>query len=47
MVELQEQELLEVKGGSISAITVIGIGALVVFLAGLISGYTNPEKCNN
>lgn len=47
MVELKNEEMNQVMGGSISVTAVIAGAAIITFLAGLISGYTNPVKCND
>ena len=45
-MELSKKEMFQVKGG-IAWETVAVIGAAVVYIIGIISGYTNPAKCNN
>jgi len=42
---LNEVELTKVSGG-ISAAVVIGIGALIVFVIGIVDGFVNPNACN-
>jgi hypothetical protein len=46
MYELTKDELIGVNGGAIS----LGIGCLIVagivFIIGVIDGYTRPLKCN-
>ena len=48
MIILNENELSNIEGGA-SVTTVIGISmiitAVVTFISGIISGYTNPEGC--
>ena len=48
MIKLNENELSNIEGGA-SVTTVVGIGmiitAVVTFISGIISGYTNPEGC--
>lgn len=44
MEKLTEKELREVEGG-ISLWVGIGIGALAVFLAGLLDGAVHPKTC--
>ena len=48
MIKLNENELSNIEGGA-SVTTVIGISmiitAVVTFISGIISGYTNPEGC--
>lgn len=38
-------ELEKIKGGGISVWAGVGIAAIVVFLAGVIEGITNPNRC--
>ena len=49
MIRLNEIELNKIRGGAVGTTILIGIGvvALIVFLSGVISGYTNPEECHN
>lgn len=46
MNKIDELELMNINGGGISFWTVIGISALVVFIAGVLDGFTRPLKCN-
>lgn len=41
---LQEQELKTIKGG-ISPLALLGIAAIIAFLAGVIDGYVHPKQC--
>ncbi len=45
MLEVKESDLSKITGGGFSFGVAIGVGALVVFVIGLIDGYTNPIKC--
>ena len=45
-MELSEKEMYEVNGG-ISWGIVAGISAAIVYMIGVVSGYTNPSKCSN
>ena len=49
MTRLNELEMNNIRGGAVGTVILIGIGvvALIVFLSGVISGYTNPEECHN
>ncbi len=41
------QDLNSIKGGAVSPVlVVVAVSAFIVFLAGVIDGITNPEKCN-
>ena len=46
-MELREQEMYEINGGVLSWKVLAAIGAGLVWIVGVISGYTNPDKCNN
>ncbi len=44
---LQEEALMNIKGGTTIPIWIgVAVAALVIFLAGVIEGITNPERCN-
>lgn len=45
-MELNEKQMNQVSGGA-NWLIISGIASAVVYLIGLISGYTNPTKCNN
>lgn len=46
MKKLSDEQMLKVVGGGgIGAWTFIGIGALIVFISGIITGYVNPSSC--
>ncbi len=45
MINLKEDELKKINGGGVGW-GIVGIGALLTFLAGLIDGYARPFKCN-
>ncbi|MBQ8219219.1 MAG: class IIb bacteriocin, lactobin A/cerein 7B family [Bacilli bacterium] len=45
-MELTERQMYEVNGG-ISWGIVAGIAAAIVYIVGCLSGYTNPNRCNN
>ena len=47
MLELREVEMFEVTGGGLGWGVLTFLGTVVVLVAGIISGYTNPSKCNN
>ena len=44
--ELNNNELFEINGGfaKIGAFTIVS--AIISFIAGLVDGYINPQKCN-
>lgn len=50
MRELSDNETLQISGGSISLTTAVGIGmavsAVVVFISGILEGFSNPRRCN-
>ena len=46
-MKLNNEEMLDVKGGGISSKLIWGIvGSALVFLVGLMDGLVNPKKCN-
>ena len=47
METLKKNEMMRIKGGGITGWVIVGIGALAVFLAGVIDGFVNPKKCSN
>ena len=44
-MELTNQEMLKISGGSWYVIA--GIGAALTYIIGILSGFTNPSRCNN
>lgn len=44
-MELTNQEMLKISGGSWYVIA--GIGAALTYIIGVLSGLTNPSRCNN
>ena len=45
-MELNEQEMYQINGG-VSWTVVSAIAAGIIYIIGVISGYTNPTRCNN
>ena len=45
-MELTEKQMKTINGGVAWAL-ITGIGTAVVFVIGILSGYTNPSRCNN
>lgn len=45
-MELTEHEMYAVNGG-VSWTAVSAIAAGIIYIIGVISGYTNPTRCNN
>lgn len=45
--EIKNDKLKRIDGGGLSFLAGVGIVSLVVFIAGVIDGYVNPEKCKN
>ncbi len=44
---IDDNKLDTIKGGAVSPVLVVAIvSAVVIFIAGVIEGFTNPEKCN-
>lgn len=46
MRRIEEKNLENIKGGAISGWGILGIGALVAFLSGVLDGIARPSKCN-
>lgn len=46
MKSLNKEEMMNIKGGGLSAWAIAGIGALLVFLSGVIDGFARPLACN-
>lgn len=46
MKTIESLELENLKGGGISVWAGVGIAAIVVFLAGVVEGITNPNRCH-
>ena len=45
-MKLSKEELLKIDGG-VNWYLISGIGAIITYIIGIISGYTNPSGCNN
>ena len=45
MKKLENEKLANIKGG-ISGWGVLGIGALIAFISGVLDGIARPSKCN-
>lgn len=43
---LEDRELIKVTGG-FSVWGGIAIAAIIVFISGVLEGFTNPGRCNN
>jgi len=46
-MELDNKEMYNITGGAVSWKILAAIGAGIVCLVGIISGYTNPDRCKN
>jgi len=48
IMKLNENEMLEIKGGAFGLKTafLIGLGGLITLIVGIVDGYLNPNKCN-
>ncbi len=46
MKKLEIEEMKSIMGGGISAWGIVGIGALLTFLSGLVDGLARPFKCH-
>ncbi len=47
MQKLNKEEMIAINGGGVSGWVVLGIGTLLVFLGGLLDGFTRPLSCND
>ncbi len=43
---LKEQELLEIEGGAIRYALLATLGAIGIFIAGVVDGILRPLRCN-
>lgn len=46
MKNLNDKELMNVDGGAVKIGLLVGIGAGVTFLIGVLDGFFRPLKCN-
>jgi len=47
MKSLNNNEMIEIRGGGISSKLIFGIlGGAIVFLIGVVDGIINPRACN-
>lgn len=45
-MKIEENELSKINGG-FSGLTLVGIGVVVTFIAGIIDGIARPKGCKN
>ena len=45
-MRLNNNEMMNIKGGAVLAKVVGIVGATLVFLIGVVVGYVNPNRCN-
>ena len=45
MEKVNNLELQKITGG-VSALALVGIAALLIFISGVLDGFTNPGRCN-
>ena len=45
-MNLNKEEMQEINGGGLSVWGILGIGTLLVFLAGAIDGFARPLGCH-
>ena len=45
MEKVNNLELQKITGG-VSALALVGIAALIIFISGVLDGFTNPGRCN-
>lgn len=46
MKKLTKDELMNIEGGALKFGILVGIGAAVTFIVGVIDGFVRPLKCN-
>lgn len=46
MKKLSKEEMQNIDGGANPILIVSVVTGIVTFLTGILSGYTNPKKCN-
>ena len=45
--KISNKDLENISGGGVQWFAIgLGVAALVVFISGIIEGYTNPGRCN-
>lgn len=47
MIKLNKSKLRNITGGEITVWGCIAVATIVVFVSGVIKGYTHPKRCNN
>ena len=45
MQDIDIEKMEKIKGGASFAGVALVVTAIVIFISGLINGYTNPERC--
>lgn len=46
MKKLDKNELMKINGGSSTVLIVSLVAGVITFVTGILSGYSNPQKCN-
>ena len=46
MKRLNNEEMMNIKGGAIGWKILAAIGAGAIFIIGVVDGFINPKKCN-
>lgn len=47
MRELEKEEMKNIDGGASATLITTVVAGIVIFITGILSGYSNPQKCNN
>ena len=47
MREINKKEMLSIEGGADPVLVTAIVSAIVTFIVGIFSGYSNPKRCNN
>jgi hypothetical protein len=45
LIELNNEEMLNVKGGAITTKLLGALGAVIIFAIGVVDGLIHPKKC--
>lgn len=46
MKEISKKEMMSVEGGASPILITSIITTIISFIVGIVSGYSNPKKCN-
>lgn len=46
MRELSNEEKMNIDGGASAGLIAVIVSGIVTFITGILSGYSNPQKCH-